>query len=81
VAEEKTLDLRGFTTLCGDYSVHIMTALEELPPGGKLKIVAPKQAKDLLRDAVENVLATGAAEKLDEGEDSESYYVVLKRTA
>jgi len=79
VAAEKVLDLRGFTTLCGDYSVHILSALEELPEGARLRVVAPASARELLEEAVENVLAAGLAEKTGEGEDDGSYYVVLRR--
>jgi len=77
--EEKVLDLRSYTTLCGDYSVHILSALEELPEGARLRVIVPKDAQDLLEEAVENIVAAGVAEKAGEGVEDGAYYVILRR--
>ncbi len=76
---ERVLDLRSFTTLCGDYSVHILGKLEEMSPGERLKVVVVKDAADLLRDSIEAVKAAGIAEPLEEGEEDGAYYVVLAK--
>lgn len=77
---EKVLDLRSYTTLCGDYTVHIVSALEELPPGGRLRVLAPRESRDLLLEAAENIEAAGIARKIEDGADNDAAYIVLEKT-
>lgn len=75
---EGILDLRSLSTLCGDYSVHILERLEELGEGERLKVVVPLERRELLRESVAMIEASGAARVVDEGVENGSYYVVLE---
>ena len=80
MTEEKVLDLRSYTTLCGDYTVHIVSALEELPSGGRLRVLAPRDSKDLLLEAAENIESAGLAKRVTQGEEEDAAYIVLEKT-
>ncbi len=75
---ETVLDLRSLSTLCGDYSVHILEKLEELGSGERLKVIVPLEQRELLRESVSMIEASGAARVAGEGVEDDSYYVVLE---
>ena len=77
---EEVLDLRDLTTLCGDYTVHLLSALERLGRGGRLRVlVAPEEAEEL-RMAARSLVDAGVARIVEEGEDGDAFYVVLEKT-
>ena len=74
---EHVLDMRDYTALCGDYSVHILGKLEQMKSGEKLKIYVAKSEASLLKESVEAVTSAGLAELAGEGEEGDAYYVIL----
>ncbi len=76
---ERLLDLRGLTALCGDPSVHILEALEQLEPGERLRVVAPSEMAEELRRAARSLEGAGIARLVDEGPEDGAYSVVLER--
>lgn len=80
MAGEEVLDLRDLTTLCGDYTVHLLSALERLEKGRRLRVlVAPSEAEEL-RQAARSLVDAGVARIVEEGESGDAFYIVLEKT-
>ena len=76
---EEVLDLRSLETLCGDYAVHIYERLEAMERGGRLRVIAPREQRDLLEAALETLTSSGVARLIDEHEEGDAIEVVLER--
>ncbi|ABM80852.1 hypothetical protein [Hyperthermus butylicus] len=74
---ERVLDLRAYTALCGDYSVHLLGKLEQMSSGEKLKVYVAKSSAGLLKESVKAITSAGLAELAGEGEEGDAYYVIL----
>jgi len=77
---EEVLDLRDLTTLCGDYTVHLLTALEKLGRGGRLRVLAPPGDAEELRQAARSLVDAGVARIVEEGGSGDTFYIVLEKT-
>ena len=76
---EEVLDFRSLSTLCGDYTVHILEKLEELERGGRLRVVASAEERDLVKAAVETITANRLARLVEERELDGVLEVVLEK--
>jgi len=76
---EKVLDFRSYTTVCGDYSVHIMEELEKIGADGRLRVYVPLSEREVLKQSIEALASAGLVEVEGEGVEGDSYYVVLRK--
>jgi hypothetical protein len=75
---ERVVDLRSYTTLCGDPSVHILEALEEAGDETVRVIASAKEAEEVRR-AVVSLVAAGLAEKIGEEKRGDELHILLRR--
>ncbi|WP_168371211.1 hypothetical protein [Pyrodictium occultum] len=76
---EAVLDLTALTTVCGDYTVHILSKLKALASGERLVVRARAGDRGLVEAAALSLEKAGIARILEKGEREGTFYVVLEK--
>jgi TusA-related sulfurtransferase len=77
---EEVLDFTSYTAVCGDYSVHILEAIERAEKGRRIRIVVPATDAEDVRSVLESLAQDGVVSLAsEECSGDKCVFVVEKR--